>query len=177
MPHRHYTEKRLALFLVLLLTGMVCVGLTASVKAAPGDVEYFGKLDGDLIPYTEDLDQVIFKPLRDLSKVKLATTLDSDVKVTAGRLYHPLQDKNSILTLLVEPNDDGEPYIYADLNTDGTMSDNERFPLKRDEEGNPYILQATLNLPINGSLFKSYPVFVQYLKNVRWDELGEDERL
>lgn len=176
MPHSRYPEKRFAPLLILLLLGFVC-GPATTAKAAPGDVEYVGKLDGELIPYTEDLDQVVFKPLRDLSKVKLATPLESDVKVTAGRIYNPLQDKNSILALLVEPNDDGAPYLYADINTDGTLSDGERFPLKPDEEGNPYILQATLNLPVSGSLFQTYPVFVQYLKHIQWDELAEDERL
>jgi thiol-disulfide isomerase/thioredoxin len=129
------------------------------------------------IPYTEDLDQVVFKPLRDFSKIKFATPLETDVKVTAGRLYHPPQDKSSILALLVEPNDDGEPYLYADLDQDSVMADSERFALKRGEDDNPYILQATLKIPLKGTLFQSYPVFVQYFKNVKWDELGEDERL
>jgi thiol-disulfide isomerase/thioredoxin len=57
------------------------------------------------------------------------------------------------------------------------MADAERFALKRSEDDNPYILEATLKLPLKSALFQTYPVFVQYFKNVRWDELGDDERL
>jgi thiol-disulfide isomerase/thioredoxin len=151
--------------------------VAAIANASPGDVEYFGKLDSELIPYTEDLDQVIFKPIRDLSKIKFATPLETGAKITAARLYHPPQDKSSILALLVEPNDDSAPYLYADLDQDGVMADGERFALKRDEEGNPYIFETTLRIPFKGTLFQSYPVFVQYYKNVQWDEMGADERL
>jgi thiol-disulfide isomerase/thioredoxin len=173
----HYRKERHTYLLAVLLAALLCGGLTATATASPGDVEYTGKLDSELVPYTEDLDQVVFKPIRDLSKIKFATPLDSDVKITAGRLYHPLQDKSSILALLVEPNDDGEPYLYADLDQDNVMADGERFALKRGEEDNPYVLQTTLKIPIKGTLFQSYPVFVQYFKNVKWDEMSEDERL
>src|SRR5947209_15768176 len=151
MSHTRYMKKRFPYLLVLLFVAYQSFGLTANVKASSGDVEYLGKLESQLVPYTEDLDQIVFKPLRDLSKIKFATPIESDVKVTAGRLYHPVQDKSSILTLLVEPNDDSAPYIYADLNLDGVMGNDERFPLERGEDDNTYILGATLNIPINST--------------------------
>lgn len=178
MPRLYYRKERHTYLLAALLAALLlCVGLMGTATASPGDVEYTGKLDSELVPYTEDLDQVVFKPISDLSKIKFTTPLESDVKVTAGRLYHPPQDKSSILALLVEPNDDGEPYLYADLDQDNVMADAERFALKRGEDDNPYVLQATLKIPIKGTLFQSYPVFVQYYKNVKWDEMSEDERL
>ncbi len=160
-----------------LVLAAACAVLATTARPAPGDTEYLGKLDAELLPHNEDLDQVIFKPFRDTSKIKFATPLESGVTVTAGRLHHPPQDKSSLLTLLVEPDDDSEPYLYADLDQDGVMADTERFSLKREEEDNPYILQATLRLPIKSALFQSYPVLVQYFKGVQWDEMGEDERL
>ncbi|HEY0407706.1 MAG TPA: TlpA disulfide reductase family protein [Pyrinomonadaceae bacterium] len=170
-------KRRIArpLIVASVLFALACAGFAATAR--PGDTEYFGKLDGELVPYTEDLDQVIFKPFTDASKIKFATPLESDAKVTAGRLYNPPTDKSSLLALLVEPNDDSEPYLYADLDQDNAMADAERFPLKRSEEDNPYILQATLQLPLKGSLFQKYPVLVQYYKQVRMEEMGEDERL
>ena len=170
-------KRRIARSLIVasVLFALACAGFAATAR--PGDTEYFGKLDGELVPYTEDLDQVIFKPFTDASKIKFATPLESDAKVTAGRLYNPPTDKSSLLALLVEPNDDSEPYLYADLDQDNAMADAERFPLKRSEEDNPYILQATLQLPLKGSLFQKYPVLVQYYKQVRMEEMGEDERL
>lgn len=175
MPRLSYRGMRLACLLALTL--LVALSGPMKASAVPGDTEYYGKLEAELIPYTKDLDQVVFKPFTDLSKIKFATPLDSGVKVTAGRLYHPPQDKSLILTLLVEPDDEGDPYLYADLDQDGMMTDAERFTLKRGEDDNPYILETTLKLPLKGTLFQTYPVFVQYFKNVRWDELGDDERL
>ncbi len=161
------------LFLALASTSL----MASSTSSAPGDVEYYGKLDTELIPHIEDLDQVVFKPINDLSKIKFATPIESGMKITAGRLFHPPQDKSSILTLLVEPDDDGDPYLYADLDQDGVMANSERFELNRDEDDNPYIWETTLKLPLKSPLFQSYPVFVQYFKNIQWDELLEGERL
>jgi peroxiredoxin len=171
-------KKRLAFLFAAASVFLVFACASLILAAAPfGDTEYFGKLDNELVAYTEDLDQVVFKPIRDFSKIKFATPLESGVHVTAGRLYHPPQDKSSILTLLVEPEDEGEPYIYADLNLDNVMADAERFSLKHGEDDNPYIFETTLKLPLKSTLFQSYPVFIQYYKNVQWDEMAEDERL
>ncbi|HKQ52086.1 MAG TPA: redoxin domain-containing protein [Pyrinomonadaceae bacterium] len=165
------------LLALVLALAAVCAQRAASAGPAPGDVEYFGKFQAELLAHKEDMDQVVFKPLRDFSKIKFATPLESGVSVTAGRLFHPLQDKSSLLALLVEPEDESEPYLYADLDQDGVMADAERFALKREEEDNPYILTTTLRLPMKSALFESYPVVVQYFKEVRMDEMAEDERL
>jgi len=54
---------------------------------------------------------------------------------------------------------------------------NERFEMMRGEDDNPYIRETTLQLPFKNPLFKTYPIFVQYYKNVRWDEMKEGDRL
>lgn len=179
MPRLNHRKKSalslLATAAALLM--FVCGGLlTAAAATLPGDVEYFGKLDPELSPDTEDMDQVVFKPFVESSKIKFQTPLESGVTITAGRLYNPLLDKSVILTLLVEPQDDSEPYLYADLDQDRVMTDNERFALKRSED-NPHIFEATIKLPLKNALFQSYPVFVQYYKNVRWEDMSEDQRL
>jgi thiol-disulfide isomerase/thioredoxin len=149
--------------------------LTATPSRA-GDAEYLGSLDGQLVPNTDGLDQIIFRPLRDLSKVKFTTPLEPGANITAGRLYDPIRDKSAILALLVEPEDE-PPMLYADVDLDGTMADSEKFPFGHDEEGNPYIFQAIIELPFKNPLFKSYPIFVQYFKGVQWDEMKEGETL
>ena len=166
----------------LLLGSLAAVLLVAScgtgaiASGHPSDTEYSGRLDGELVPHTEDVDQVIFHPVRDLSKIRLATPLAAGIKVTAGRLYDPLKDKSSLLALLVEPEDES-PVLYADLDGNGLLADNERFELTRGEDDNRYIRQVTLQLPFKNPLFKTYPIFVQYFKNVRWDEMNEGDRL
>jgi thiol-disulfide isomerase/thioredoxin len=172
-------QKGYAARFIIVLLSIIVAGASFPTLAAPapGDVEYLGKLEPELIPYTDDLDQVIFKPLRDLSKIKFATPLASGVNVTAGRIFHPPQDKSSILTLLVEPDGDGEPYLYADLNQDDVMSDNERYSLGLSEDDNPYIFEATLTLPLKSPLFQSYPIVVRYFKEIRWEDMAEGERM
>jgi thiol-disulfide isomerase/thioredoxin len=77
--------------------------------------------------------------------------------------------------VLVE-SEDALPVIYADLNLDGTLAANERFELSHGEEGNSYIWQTTLSLPTPGQPFAAFPILVQYLKDVRWDDMQEGER-
>ena len=166
-----FQRRPLRPWCVLLL--LLCAAAPAA--AARDDVEYTGKFEPELIANREDLDQVTFRPVRDLSKVKFEKPLEEGAEVTAGRLYHPPSDKSAILTLLVE-SDDSLPVLYADLNLDGVMSSSERFELERGGDDNPYIWEAVLKIPSPGAPFAAIPVFVQYLKNVRWDEMQEGER-
>ena len=163
---------------VQLMLIIVAIGYAAILpnNSRAGDTEYLGSLDGELVPNTEDMDQIIFRPLRDLSKVKFASPPPGDASITAGRLYDPLRDKSAILALLVLE-EDRQPFLYADLDLDNVIADAERFPMKSEEFGSPYILQTTVQLPFKNALFKSYPVVVQYYKNVTWDELKEGENL
>src|SRR5882762_10128077 len=178
MPRNHHRVIAFKLCFVSLASAFLLTLCSVTTLAAPppGDTEYTGRLDGELVPHTEDVDQVIFHPLRDLAKIKLATPLEAGTSVTAGRLYDPLKDKSSLLALLVE-SEDGPPTLYADLDGDGVLADNERFEMTLNEDDNPYIRQATLQLPFKNPLFKTYPIFVQYYKDVRWDEMKEGDRL
>jgi peroxiredoxin len=159
-----------ALVVALALALSQCL-MTASARAA--DKEYTGKLEPELKANQDELERVIFKPLKDFSKIKFATPLEGTNHVTAGRLYHAPQDKYAILALLVEPEDES-PYLYVDLNLDNVMADNERFTFESDDDG--YSMEVTLKLPLAGMLFQSYPIFVRHYKNVRWSEMKEGER-
>ena len=158
-----------------LLTILVLLSL-AVPPALAEDNEFTGKFDSKLVANDDDMEQVIFKPLRDLSKIKLAKPIDEDSVVTAGRLYHAPSDKSAILTLLIEPQGES-PYIYADVDLNNEMSGTERYELSRDEDDNPFIWKAIINQPLKEGPFQSLPTFVQYFKNVRWDEMKEGERL
>jgi peroxiredoxin len=175
MSHRFNSKQRWLPSLITIALFLTSIGFLSTITRA-GDSEYLGTLEPELAANREDMDQVTFRPVRELSKIKTAKPLQQGGSITAGRLYHPPSDKSSILTVLVEP-EDGEPYLYADLNLDGSLSDDERFELKRAVEDNPYILEATLKVPFKGPLFQSFPVVVQYYKGVQWDELKEGERL
>src|SRR5262245_52476507 len=124
----------------------------ASSVSAVAD-EFTGKFEPELAPNKDELDDVIFKPFRDLSKAQFAKRPEGDATITAGRLYHAPTDKAAILTLLVEP--DGEPpYIYADVDLNNVMDAKEKFELSNSESGNPYIWQTTVNVPLKEGFFK-----------------------
>src|SRR4051812_6830532 len=55
-----------------LLLMFLCTAPTPAAIAPAGDVEYFGKLETELAPYRNDLDQIVFKPFRELAKIKFA---------------------------------------------------------------------------------------------------------
>ncbi|MBO0861793.1 MAG: TlpA family protein disulfide reductase [Chloracidobacterium sp.] len=158
---------------------LICVFALCSSGASNASAvaeEYTGKFEPKLVPNKDDLDHVIFKPFHDLSKVQFSKHPENDATITAGRLYHPPTDKAAILALLVEP--EGEPpYIYADVNLNNVMDTNEKFDLSNAESGNPYIWETTVNVPLKEGFFQSFPVFVQYFKNVEMDEMGKDDRL
>ena len=172
MPHSRPRLRRYLRFLIFPLLALLSIGPISHA----GDTEFFGSLDGELIANTSDLEQIIFRPVRDFSKIKLATAPPSDAAVTAGRLYDPLRDKSAILTLLVQPEDE-RPFLYVDLDLDNTLVETEKYELTPEEDGNPYILQTTVSLPFKNALFKAYPIVVQFFKDVMWDELKEGETL
>src|SRR5215510_14877520 len=124
---RKYGLEAFRRFAVLICAFAIPVALPASDVSAVAE-EFIGKFEPKLAPNNDDLDHVIFKPFRDLSKVQFAKRPESDATVTAGRLYHPPTDKAAILVLLVEP--EGEPpQIYADVDLNNVMDDNEKFDL------------------------------------------------
>jgi peroxiredoxin len=172
---RKYGLEASRRFAVLICAFAIPVALLASNVSAVAD-EFIGKFEPKLAPNKDDLDHVIFKPFRDMSKAQFAKRPESDATITAGRLYHPPTDKAAVLALLVEP--EGEPpYVYADVDLNNVMDANEKFDLSNGESGNPYIWQTTVNVPLKEGFFQSYPVFVQYFKNVEMDEMGKDDRL
>lgn len=161
---------------VLLAFALLTVFCSFSDVTWANHGEFTGTLESELRANRDDMDQVIFHPVRDLTKIKIAKAPEADGSVTAGRLYHPPSDKSAVLSLLIEP-EDSAPYIYADLNLDNVLTEDERFELKSGEENNPYILEATINLPMKGTLYQTFPIVIQYFKGVQWDELKEGDRL
>ena len=160
---------------LLIGFGLALASLLEVPTARTAD-DYIGKFEPQLVVNREDLEQVVFKPVRDLSKIKMVKPPESDATVTAGRLYHALSDKSAILTLLVEPEGE-DPYLLADVDMNNALDENERFALKREDDDNPYIWQTTINEPLKEGLFQSFPLFVQYYRKVRLDDMKEGERL
>src|SRR2546423_11292405 len=116
MP-RHNRNPRAAVALALLVAfaALACARLSVRrALAAADDAEYTGKLEPELTADTQDFDQVVFRPLRDLSKVKLAKPLEEGAGVTAGAPLPP-PPRHAFLTAPLPPAPAGPPEHRADL--------------------------------------------------------------
>ncbi len=169
----HSHRKKLLSIWPLNLVLLFLLGSTVSAA----DSDFTGKFEPRLVANTEDFEQVVFKPFRELSKFKFAKPIEEGATVTAARLYQATTDKSAILALLIEP--EGEmPYLYADVDMNNAFDENERFELKPDEEeDNPYIKEVVIAQPLKEGFFPSFPVLVKYFKNVQYGEMKPGERL
>jgi thiol-disulfide isomerase/thioredoxin len=170
-PHRRWLRLRR-----LSGLGLTVASLLATSLAAPADQEYTGKFEPQLVVNRDDREQIVFKPIRDLSKIKMSKPPESDAAVTAGRLYHAPSDRSAVFALLVEPRD-GDPYLLADADLNNELDDKEHFSFLREDEDNPFIWQTTVSEPLKEGLFQSFPLLVRYLKKVRSHEMKEGERM
>jgi hypothetical protein len=170
-PHRRMMQ-------LLRISGfaVTVASIVVGSAARPADQDYTGKLDPQLVVNRDDPEQVVFRPMRDLSKIKISKPPDSDAIVTAGRLYHAASDRSAIQALLVERQGE-DPYLLADVDMNSELDDKESFPFAREDDDNPLIWQATVNEPLKEGIFQSFPLFVRYLKRVRTEEMKEGERL
>jgi peroxiredoxin len=168
----HTSSARVLTSCGFLVVALILVSSNSKILA--GDTEYVGTFEPQLVAKAQDMDQVTFRPVRERSTIKSEKPLPEAKSITLGRLYYAPTDENSVLTLLVEPAGEA-PYVYADVNLDEMLSENERFALRGDEGG--YLFQATILFPLKGSFFKTFPVIINYFKGVRWEDLKSDERL
>ncbi len=160
------TSSVIGLLLALLFT-------STAIFAAD---EYTGQFATDLEPAQENLDKVVFQPATGRLNFKLPGALEGNDKVTFSFLYNPSNEKLEIPALLVE--EQGEkPYLWVDGNLNKTFEEAEKFTLKREEEDNPYVWNAVINIPLQKGVFKTFPLFVKFYRGVKWDEMTDDDRL
>src|SRR5438876_12399568 len=92
--------------------GFIIASQLVMEGAGPLDQEYTGKFEPQHVVNRDNLEQVVFKPMRELAKIQIAKPPDGDSTVTVGRLYHAPSDKSAILALLVEARS-GARYLLA----------------------------------------------------------------
>lgn len=160
--------KRLAL-------SALAVSLSLSVPARAGDAEYTGTFEPKLAADREGrTEKSAFTPAADRSKLK-APVADG-ARVTSGVLYDPRTDKGGMTAFLVETADE-LPALYVDVDGDGAVGDAERFDLGRTPEGYSNVFEGTVELPLSGGAFPSFPLFVQAWRDIRSDGIGPNDRL
>ena len=159
----------------LPLIGLFFVLLFTSVATFAAD-EFTGQFATELEAERENLDKVIFQPAKGRLNSKLIDSLLAKSYVTFSYLYNPNTEKLEVPALLVE--EQGEtPYLWVDANMNKNFEETEKFPFKREEEDNPYIWNAIINLPLTKGVFKTFPLFVGFYREVKWDDMTDDDRL
>ncbi len=160
--------KPLFLAIILLLS-------TAALAFAGNDKEYSGQFDTALAANVEDSEQVVFKFVS-ADQIKGETAFSSTAHLAAARLYSPQTGKFSVTALLVEDKND-QPQIFVDLNGDSQFGNDEKFTLKRQEDDNPYLWIATINLPVKDNFFTACPIFLRYFKTYKTAKMTANDRL
>lgn len=138
--------------------------------------EYTGQFVPELEPERDNLDKVVFQPVAGQTIVKLPAGIETDTNVTFAFLYNPNNEKLEVPALLIEPAGES-PYLWVDANLNKSFEGNEKFPLKREEEDSPYLWNGTINISLQKSVFKTFPLYVRFFRGVKWDEMRDEDRL
>ncbi len=157
------------------LTLAFCLVIAAYVCHFAADGEVAGQFEPGLVANTDDLDRVILRSIKP-EQLNGKLTFSDDAHLTAARLTDPRNGKVSILTMLVE-DQAMDPLVFVDLNGDNSLTDNEKFTLKEEEEGDTYLWSTNVEIPLTDGPFRSIPIFVRYYRSVRVEKMGADDRL
>ena len=157
------------------LASIAILFISSATVFGGGDVEFQGQFDKALVPNVEDFKRVVFKFFPN-NQIKHLKSFNESAHNATTRIYNPQTGKSNLLASIVEIEDE-DPFLMVDLNGDNIYQDNEQFPLKEEEEDNPYLWTATINLPLSDGFFTSCPIFVRFFRNVRTSQMTDDDRL
>lgn len=147
--------KRFALCLLLLFS----IHQTASAQKA---VEHTGSLSAE-IKIDTGMGGLRYKLASAEEKAKLPEPPGEGDQVYAGKIDWQRKRDAGSLSLLVEPVK-GEPFIYVDINQDGTFTSAERFYFSPLADKPGVIGEVSLKFPMKNSAFKHYPMKLQLPK-------------
>lgn len=129
-------------------------------------VEFYGQLEAELAPDLKYLYGTGFKPPAEGAKFRLLRPLEAGDNVAVGTIYDNRNSSGERLALtLVEPKN-ANPYIYADLNADGTLDEIERLVLSP-VKNSPEEFEGILKLPVKHDFYKTFPVYLVFRRKWR----------
>jgi thiol-disulfide isomerase/thioredoxin len=139
---------------------LLCLVLFASLVLAkqPPD-EFRGKLNPDLSPNRNFQMTIRFDPLPDSDRVALPGTLGPHDTILCKHLKWPPDIGKPFLVYLVDP-PHGRPVLYADVDQNGSISPDERFPLSSFHADPETENDLVVWLPYRfaGTMFDRFPV-------------------
>lgn len=160
----------------ILIRALFVFVAVALLSLAVFAADFVGQFDPALVANKSDHEQVVLK-LVTRDKLKGVVDFPATAHLAAKRIIDPRTQKYSVLALLVEQR--GEvPIMYVDLDGDDSLSPDEKIAMKPSLDDNPYLWGATAELKMKKEgVFKTCPIFIQYFKSYRTDEMGSDDRL
>jgi thiol-disulfide isomerase/thioredoxin len=157
------------------LAVIFALSFTLSFAKSFGANEFVGQFETTLVPNTEDFEKVVFRHVSP-ERLRNGKSFGEDAHIAAGKLYNLQTGNYSIASVLVE-NEDEKPSIFVDLDGDGDFSENEKFAFEQAEKNNPYLWNATVNLPVKNSFFTHLQLFLQYFKDIQIEKMTANDRL
>lgn len=162
--------------------------LMASALVAQQPVEYRGKLQPEL-KFGSGMGMILLSPASEAELALLPAKLKESEQGFAAKVTLSRAKKISSQVLFVEPkapkesaeakesNASGEPkkpqdaklgdsYLYADLNLDGKLGDDERLSFAAVTESNREYGEIVLKFPLANSPYKFYPIRLRQQKGV-----------
>lgn len=151
--------------------------LFLAVPASAADTEYTGTFEPRLAADRDGRpEDAVFTAAGDRSKIKLSEPIEAGARVTSGALYDPRAEKAGLVAFLVEEEQE-LPALLVDVDGDGSVGDAERFELQRTPEGYSNVFEGTVELPLSGGPFASFPLYVKAWRDIRHENLGPNDRL
>lgn len=158
---------------VFLITGFFTLVISAKIPA--GGNEFSGQFTPVMVANDEDFERVIFTEEGN-GNYKSIPGVGADSHLTVGRLYAPQTGSASVTTVLVENSNDA-PFVYVDLNEDRNFTADEKITLQQEKKDNPFLWNATVNLPIKNNSFTHAGIFLRYYKRVQTEKMSPGDRL
>jgi thiol-disulfide isomerase/thioredoxin len=122
------------------------------------EVQYMGRLEPELTA-GQPMAGVSLKPATDQDKRLLPSIADGDTVYVGVMNIGEGKQKNPLNIFVIRSSDETRSsYLYVDLNQDGKLTADERVNYTQDAATGSTIKQAIVRMPLNGVLFKSYPV-------------------
>jgi len=142
-----------------LLSLVACLSVLSIAEARQPLAEYHGRLNPGLLPNRNFHMTIRFDPLPDSVRVSLPDELEPEDTVLLKRLKWPPEVGKPLMVYLVDPHH-GEPAIYLDLDQNGSISANERFPFPHfhPDPGPEDDLVIWLPFKFAGTIYDKFPV-------------------
>lgn len=155
------TNQRYGFPIKYLLMSMALTLFLSNSLWAQQDTEYTGKLDSEMVTPTNSFMVITLNPLKVEEKSNLPIKISAQDRIFIGATVGSQQ--NNIQLALVEMAN-GEAFLFADTNLNGTFEANEKEKFSVIQEQSDNQSDILLKVPLKSNYFKYFPILVRPFK-------------